>query len=51
MNSEDKLWELKKLEHKRELIEMNISVLGPEKELIDEMCEINAQITKLLEDE
>lgn len=48
MNSADKLWELKKLEHKRR--ELKVMIAGGEKHKLDELLKINSKIYNLLED-
>jgi len=51
MNSSDKLWKLKQLEHKRHNIEIEISVLKDNSKSVEKFIEINKQISELLEDE
>jgi len=60
MNSEDKLWELKKLEYKRDEMEDGIAYLRNASPDYAEICAgaevtvmpyLNDQISKLLEDE
>jgi len=50
MNSSDKLWELKKLKHKRDDI-LFIAPFIESCELERRMTGINSQISKLLEDD